>query len=179
MSSIEKENCVNKGIVTIGLKTLVTRDNMFEHVKSKPIEYITQDDFKFHASADNSSYMFPKTQDIILFIDNCNPNKIGSVKILKDRFDSLRKCDSPLMAEYEFSKREFETLYIDDSKLGELVYETIPQQLFHISKNDLDDKYGVRLDELTLIKILHDNPEALKYQSLSWFVDYFITSNQY
>jgi hypothetical protein len=54
------------------------------------------------------------------------------------------------------------------------ISETIPQQLFHVSPNDLDDKYGVKLEELILIELINDNIECLKYKPLRWFLDTYL-----
>jgi hypothetical protein len=59
-------------------------------------------------------------------------------------------------------------------QFDEFVGETIPQALFHIEKTDLDDEYGIRLDELTLLRILNENPEVLKFKSLTWFIRIFL-----
>jgi len=59
-------------------------------------------------------------------------------------------------------------------QFDEFVGETIPQSLFHIEKTDLDDEYGIRLDELTLLRILNENPEVLKFKSLTWFIRIFL-----
>lgn len=66
----------------------------------------------------------------------------------------------------EFTKEQFE----------EFVGEIIPQQLFHVMPTDIDDETGVRCDEIILLGLLHQTPEALRFKNLAWFVDYFITS---
>ena len=66
----------------------------------------------------------------------------------------------------EFTKEQFE----------EFIDEIIPQQLFHITLTDIDSETGARCDEIILLGILHQNPELLRYRSLSWFVECFITN---
>ncbi len=56
----------------------------------------------------------------------------------------------------------------------ELITETIPCALFHVQPTDIDDDVGCRYDELRLIQILNEYPEALRYRSLVWFIEYFI-----
>ena len=62
-----------------------------------------------------------------------------------------------------------------EEQFNELIGEIIPSALFHISPTDVDDKTGAKLEEIILLEVLGKFPEALKYKSLSWFVDYFIT----
>jgi|APGre2960657404_1045060.scaffolds.fasta_scaffold229594_2 hypothetical protein len=62
-------------------------------------------------------------------------------------------------------------------QFNEFVRETIPCSLFHIMPTDIDDETGVRRDELILLQCLNDYPEALRYKSLSWFVEYFIINS--
>ena len=64
----------------------------------------------------------------------------------------------------EFTKEQFE----------EFIGKIIPCALFNILPTDIDDETGVKCDELILLNILNANPEALRYKSLSWFVEYFI-----
>lgn len=66
-----------------------------------------------------------------------------------------------------FSQTEFQ----------EFIGETIPQQLFHVMPEDIDDETGVRCDEIILFRLLSQNPQALKHRPLSWFVEQFITNN--
>jgi hypothetical protein len=61
-------------------------------------------------------------------------------------------------------------------QFNEFISETIPCALFHVEPTDLDDKTGVRLDELILLQCLIDNPQALRYKNLKWFVDLFISN---
>jgi len=61
-----------------------------------------------------------------------------------------------------------------EEQFDELVHEIIPQQLFHVMPTDIDDETGVRCDEIILLGLLHQHPEALRYKNLAWFVDYFI-----
>lgn len=59
-------------------------------------------------------------------------------------------------------------------QFDEFIWETIPQQLFHVSDNDKDDTYGVCLSEYLLIQIINDNIECLKYKPLKWFIDTYV-----
>jgi hypothetical protein len=56
------------------------------------------------------------------------------------------------------------------------VDEIIPQILFHVGRDDKNEKTNARLDESLLLTILHENPELLSMRSLSWFVNHFIES---
>jgi hypothetical protein len=62
-------------------------------------------------------------------------------------------------------------------QFNEFINETIPSALFHVEPTDRDDKTGVRLDELILLQCLNDNPRALRFKNLKWFVDRFIPDN--
>lgn len=53
------------------------------------------------------------------------------------------------------------------------INETIPCALFHIGPSDLNEK-GIKLDEIILVQMLNDYPEALKHRSLVWYVNTFI-----
>lgn len=59
-------------------------------------------------------------------------------------------------------------------QFDQFVDEDIPCALFHVMPTDMND--GVRCDELILLQMLHSQPEALRYKSLSWFVEHFITN---
>jgi len=61
-------------------------------------------------------------------------------------------------------------------EFDELCWETIPQQLFHVFRTDLDDKTGAHLDEIILLNIIHDHLEVLSIKPLQWFIDTFINS---
>jgi hypothetical protein len=47
-------------------------------------------------------------------------------------------------------------------------------QLYHVMPTDLDDKYGVRLDELIILEEIAKNPEVLKFENLISLVKNFI-----
>ena len=61
-------------------------------------------------------------------------------------------------------------------EFDEIVWEIIPQQLFHVSRTDIDSKTGAHLDEIILLDIIYRHPELLSFKSLSWFIDTFINS---
>ena len=61
-----------------------------------------------------------------------------------------------------------------EEQFNEFVNETIPQALFHVERTDMDDEYGVRIDELTILRLLNQHPEVLKFKSLTWFVRSFV-----
>ncbi len=65
------------------------------------------------------------------------------------------------------TKEEFETF------MGEIV----PCALFHVMSTDVDDEYKVKLDELILVQLIAENPGVLKYKSLHWLCNHFITSS--
>lgn len=45
--------------------------------------------------------------------------------------------------------------------------------LFHVMKTDLDDKYGVRIDQLHVIREINDNPKVLKHRTLKQILEMF------
>ena len=65
---------------------------------------------------------------------------------------------------------------LTQEQFDEMIYEVIPQQLFHVMPTDIDSETGVRCDELILVQMLNEHPELLRFERLSWFVDHFITS---
>jgi len=60
------------------------------------------------------------------------------------------------------------------NQFEEFIGVKIPSALFHVMPTDIDDKTGARCDELILLRLLNEKPEALKYRSLSWFVNNFL-----
>lgn len=92
---------------------------------------------------------------------------IKTFSTLKEAKRQIEEWESDVIYHYkEFTKEQFE----------EFVDEIIPQHLFHVTPNDIDDETGVRLDELILIGLLNQNPEALRHRNLAWFVEHFITN---
>lgn len=65
-----------------------------------------------------------------------------------------------------------------EKEFEEFVDITIPQQLFHVMRTDIDDKTGGLLDEVILVQLLSANIGCLKYKPLQWFIDYFIHSEK-
>ena len=63
---------------------------------------------------------------------------------------------------------------ISQEEFNQFIHEDLHSALFHIMPEDLDDTYGIRLDELILIQILSKKPEVLQYKSLEWFVHHYI-----
>lgn len=63
-------------------------------------------------------------------------------------------------------------------QFDQFCFESIPQALFHVYRTDKDDKSGAPLDEVILIGLLNDYPEALTHKSLEWFVETYITSQK-
>jgi hypothetical protein len=59
----------------------------------------------------------------------------------------------------------------------EFTEEIIPQQLFHVYSNDIDDKSGGKLDEVILVGLIAHNIECLKHKPLQWFLDTFLIKN--
>ena len=59
----------------------------------------------------------------------------------------------------------------------EFTQEIIPQQLFHVTRNDIDDNTGAKLDEIILLGLIANNPSCLKYRSLKWFIETYIENN--
>lgn len=60
------------------------------------------------------------------------------------------------------------------TEFEEFVEVEIPSALFHVMPTDLDDESGANLDEIILIRLLNENPQALRYKSLAWFVGKFL-----
>lgn len=56
----------------------------------------------------------------------------------------------------------------------EFTDETIPSALFHVDYKDIDDKTGMKLDEVILINLIQQNITCLKHKPLRWFVEEFI-----
>ena len=51
---------------------------------------------------------------------------------------------------------------------------TLPCELFHVMPLDKDDNTGGRLEEEILIRSLNENPGALKFKPLIWFINTFL-----
>jgi hypothetical protein len=62
-------------------------------------------------------------------------------------------------------------------EFDEFVTVDIPCALFHVESTDKDDASGSRLDEVILIRMLNQNPQALQHKRLQWFVHHFIESH--
>jgi len=56
----------------------------------------------------------------------------------------------------------------------EFTEEIIPQQLFHVGHNDMDDDTGGRLEEVILVNLITNNIQCLKYKPLKWFLDTYL-----
>lgn len=52
--------------------------------------------------------------------------------------------------------------------------ETIPQQLFHVDKDDIDDRTGGKLDDVILLEIIYQNLGCLKHKPLAWFINTYL-----
>lgn len=63
---------------------------------------------------------------------------------------------------------------LEIERFSEFVNETIPQQLFHVSRTDIDDETGALLDEVILVDLIAANKWCLKHQPLEWFVMTFL-----
>jgi len=59
----------------------------------------------------------------------------------------------------------------------EFTEEIIPQQLFHVDPNDIDDETGGKLEEVILVGLIAHNMGCLQHQPLQWFIDMFLTKN--
>lgn len=64
-------------------------------------------------------------------------------------------------------------------KFKEYTEEVIPQALFHINHNDIDDATGAHLDDMILLDILHENKDLLKVKDLMWFMRRFMYTDFY
>lgn len=56
----------------------------------------------------------------------------------------------------------------------EFTEEVIPQQLFHVDKDDIDDETGGKLEEVILIRMISYHPDCLKHKPLSWFIETYL-----
>jgi hypothetical protein len=50
---------------------------------------------------------------------------------------------------------------------------TVHCDLFHVLKTDLDDKHGVRCDQLIVINNINENPGVLRHKTLKELLDMF------
>ncbi len=60
------------------------------------------------------------------------------------------------------------------NQFDEFIWETIPQQLFHVDDTDKHDESGACLPEVILVRLIASTPECLKYKTLQWFIDSYI-----
>jgi len=63
---------------------------------------------------------------------------------------------------------------MDEQRFIELIHEIIPQQLYHVDSQDLDDEGGGKLDETILVGLIAQDPSCLKHKPLQWFLDQFL-----
>jgi hypothetical protein len=63
---------------------------------------------------------------------------------------------------------------MSESEFKEFIDVEIPCALFHVMPTDIDKETGVRCDELILLRLLNEKPQALKYKSLQWFTITFL-----
>lgn len=61
-----------------------------------------------------------------------------------------------------------------ETQFEEFVDEIIPQQLFHVSPDDIDDETGCKLEEVILIRLIAQHIHCLKYKPLQWFINKFL-----
>ena len=59
-------------------------------------------------------------------------------------------------------------------QFDEFIWETIPQQLFHVDDTDKDDVSGACLSEVILVRLIAGTPECLNYKPLQWFIDNYV-----
>ena len=59
-------------------------------------------------------------------------------------------------------------------QLDEFEFELLPQALFHVMSDDIDDETGAKCEELILIQMLNSYPEVLKHKPLSYWVEHNI-----
>lgn len=62
-------------------------------------------------------------------------------------------------------------------QFDEFVNEVIPQQLFHVTSEDIDPETGASLEEVILIGLIAQNMECLKHRPLMWYIEHFLHSN--
>ena len=60
-------------------------------------------------------------------------------------------------------------------EFDEFCNEIIPQQLFHVDYNDMDDESGARLEEVILVSLIANNSSCLVHKPLQWFLDEYLT----
>jgi hypothetical protein len=56
----------------------------------------------------------------------------------------------------------------------EFTDEVIPQQLFHVEPNDIDNESGGKLEEVILVGLIANSPSCLKHKPLQWFLDTYL-----
>ena len=61
-----------------------------------------------------------------------------------------------------------------EEQFKEFTEEVIPQHLFHIDPQDIDDDSGGKLDETILVGLIAKDPSCLKHKPLQWFIDMFL-----
>jgi len=63
---------------------------------------------------------------------------------------------------------------VNEENLNQFLAEEFGSAFFHVGSDDIDDEYGVKLEELILIQLLYKYPQVLKYKNLNWFIKHFI-----
>ena len=49
--------------------------------------------------------------------------------------------------------------------------------LFHVMPTDLDDDHGVRIDQLSVLKMINSHPQVLKHKTLKQLLEQFEVLN--
>jgi len=102
---------------------------------------------------------------------NFNPKKSNNavaymIQIIKSSFANT------YLKEYKKKYR------MTEEDFNEFINEIIPQQLFHVEPQDIDDESGAKLDEVILVSLIANRPSCLKHKPLQWFIDYFLIYNK-
>ena len=69
-------------------------------------------------------------------------------------------------------KRKQEIMTADQFR--EFTDEIIPQQLFHVEPDDIDNETGAKLEEVILVGLIANNPSCLQHKPLSWFLETYL-----
>jgi len=53
---------------------------------------------------------------------------------------------------------KFNEEILSKERFDEFIYEIIPQQLFHVGKDSIDDRSGAKLEEVILVDLIANSP---------------------
>jgi hypothetical protein len=134
--------------------------------KGYPIKKFKADWNKFNKSAGfkRNAEMAEYADALIVFWDRKSKGTKNMIELATNKKLKLRIFEYNVPK--KFTKEQFD----------EFVGEMLPSALFHVMPTDIDSLICIRCDELILLQMLSACPEVLRYKSLSWFVEKFITN---